>query len=422
MNRFSHCFFGLLLIVLAMLPHTEATANEYRGRVVDERHRPVSYASVYISQQPSLGTATGSDGTFLLYSTPEPYFTVVISFLGYEKQELPLSAFADTVPVEVVLKEQPIALEEMVVEAKPQKQRNKRKQMAELLYKVYNRMQYDFPEEPVSYTIVSDVRMNSEQQPWGMEQMIADVVCLPRKGTDGRDSVQFAGQLCKRFFDSRIRQRADSIYAGNSLTNEMRKAAAAVDSGVVVHHALWAIGDVRYDFEKNMNDVKHWAVSNESENETVLTHTEKHNYLGIFKYEVRRNYIIDAETYEILRFSEDGNAEVHIPFGHKLKGIYLDLLNILNMSNESIEKFRLRHAYGNVRLNTIYKRVDGKICIQEKNMISTARLISTKRQGIEIPIETKATQRATATRAAGVAPLDESQLTRRIERQIVEIF
>ena len=421
-RSFSHYAFVCLIISLSVLLFMPLSANEYRGRVIDSNGQGISYATVYIAQQPSLGTATGTDGSFVLYSTPEPYFTVIISFIGYEKQEMPLMTFADTVPVTVVLKEQPIALEETVVAAKPHKQRNKRKQMAELLYKVYNQMLYDFPEEPVGYTVVSDVRLNAEQQPWGMEQMIASVVCLPGKRHDGRDSVQFAGQLCKRFFAEQIRSRANEIYAEGQLTDQMLTAASAVDSGVVVHQALWTIGNVRYDFDKTMKDVRHWTVTNESENETVLTHTEKHNFLGMFKAEIKRHYIVNSATYELLRFSEEGDMEIHIPFGYKVKGIYLDLLNIFNMDNQTISKFRMKHAYGNMRLNTIYQRVDGKLLIKEKNMTSDAKLISTKRQGIEIPIEVKATQRATSASATGVIPMTPEQLNQRVPREDVEIF
>ncbi len=419
MTRAHYIFFALSLLLLTITaPYAHST--EYWGRIIDESGRPVSFATVYLLDEPSVGTATNNDGSFVVWTFRPDTSKLIVSFVGYEKLELRLSDLSREDTTAIVLREQPIALEEMVVAAKPQKQKNKRKQMAQLLYKVYNRMLYDFPDEPVKYHVVSDVRMLSEQQPWGMEQMIANVVCLPGGSASGRDSVQFAGELCKRFFDSRIRTRANEIYADDELPDKMRDAAYAVDSGVVVHQALWAIGDVRYDFEQTMNDLRHWSVSQESEHETVLTHTESHNYFGIFKYVVRRNYIVDSETYSVLRFTEDGSAQVSIPFGYKLKGIYLDMLNILNMDNESIERFRLRRANSTVRLNTIYHRVDGKLCILEKNMIADATLTSTKK--VDIPINVKATQRATTTQSRGVQPLSSSQLTRRVERQNVSIY
>ncbi len=407
-----------LLFTLATLP-TLLWAQQYTGRVIDQQGKPVSYATVYLLQNPAIGTATNADGIFTLETGVHPSAQIIISFLGYEKQERTLNDFV-TDTATITLKEQPIALEETVVAAKAGKQKNKKKAMTTLLYKVYNQMLYDFPDEPYRSRIVSDVRMDSEKQPWGMEQMIASVVNLPGKADDGRDSVQFAGELCKRFFQPAIRNRADSIYQDQKLKGDMRKAAAAIDSGVVVHQGLWALGNVRYDFEKSMDDIRHWEVTNESEGETVLTHTEKHNYMGFFKIEFQRHYIIDSDTYRIRRFSEEASAQVSIPFGYKVKGLNLDMLNLLNMSNESIEKFRLRRANAHVRLNTIYQFSDGHLYPKEKNLVADALITSTKRT--DIPLNIRATQRVTRLQTTNVTPMTPLQMTKRVKRQIVELY
>lgn len=409
----------LFYLFVALCLPLHATAQTYTGRVVDEQGKPVSYATVYLMQNPAVGTATNLNGVFTLETGAHPSSQLIISFLGYEKQERTLAEFLTDTTL-VVLSEQPIALEETVVAAKASKQKNKKKAMAQLLYKVYNQMQYDFADEPYRCRIVSDVRMDSEHQPWGMEQMIATVVNMPRQASEGRDSVQFAGEVCKRFFQQTIRTRADSIYKDDELNGDMRKAAAAVDSGVVVHQGLWALGNVRYDFEKTMNDVKHWTVSNESEGETVLTHTEKHNYMGFFKIEFRRHYIVDSDTYRIRRFSEEATAQVSIPFGYKVKGLYLDMLNLLNMSNESIEKFRLRRANAHVRLNTLYQEQNGHLYVKEKNLVADALITSTKKT--DIPLNIRATQRVSRLDSNNISPLTKQQITKRVKREIVEIY
>ena len=166
-----------------------------------------------------------------------------------------------------------------MVAAKASKQKNKKKQVAALLHAVYVKLEEEFPDDPVQYHVVSDVRMLSEGSTWGMEQMIANIVVLPEAALQGRDSVQFQGRYCKRFFDAQKRAQADSILVGETLERLdkkntgngklMRKAANAVDSGVVVHQALFAMGNMRYDFEQTMNDTKHWTVSNENEGERL---------------------------------------------------------------------------------------------------------------------------------------------------------
>ena len=407
--------------VLGAIP---ALAEHYQGRIVDEQNKGIGYATVYPQADPIAGAATNDNGYFYFDTDLPENSDVIISFIGYEKQSLPLSLFKATEDTTiVVLHEQPIALEETVVAAKASKQRNKRKQMAALLHEVYVQMEKDFGEEATQYHIVSDVRMDAEGEAWGMEQMIASIVVLPEAAEDNRDSIQFAGEYCKRFFKPEIRALADTILAGDGLERidkDMRKAATAVDSGVVVHKSLFAMGNVRYDFEKWVDDVRHWSVNKESEGETVLTHTEKHNYLGIVKYTVTRNYIIDSETYSVLRFSEYGEGAVNIPFGMKLNKEQLQILNLLNMDDQQIEKFRLRKLNAQIQLNTIYQRQNGQLYILEKNLQSHAMVIGTKK--MEIPLDVKATQRVTSLKTEGVRPLKANQMTRRIKRQIVEIY
>lgn len=412
---------------------------------MDEKGQPISYATVYPEVAPELGTATNNDGIFRFEANLPASSPVVVSFIGFEKVEVTgdrLRVKGDAALQVIVLKEQPIALQETVVAAKSSKQRNKRKQMATLLHAVYVQLEKEFPDEPAQYQVVSDVRMTSGEAQtghaavWGMEQMIANIVVLPEAAKGGRDSVQFQGRFCKRFFDARKRAQADSILAGQTLErlekaqkdvpkgtpqNYMRRAANAVDSGVVVHEALFAIGNMRYDFQETMNDIKHWSVSNESEGETVLTHTQKvSKYLGCFKMTFQRHYIIDSRTYSVRRFSEHAEVKVVIPFGIKLNSDQLQMLNLVNMDEEQINKFRLKRLRGAVDLNTIYQRRNGLVYTQEKNMILNAFIVGSKKT--EIPIHIQATQRVTDLQTEGVKALKKLQLTRRVRREIVEIY
>ncbi len=429
-----------LSFVFCLLTFDLCLAATYAGRVVDEQGAPIPYATVYPEIAPEWGTATNNDGFFSFEANLVPDMKIIISFIGYEKltiranECLVLSPSDDPSsfqlsPFTFVLKEQPIALQETVIAAKPAKQKNKRKAMAALLHAVYVKLEEEFPDNNAQYQVVSDVRMLSENSTWGMEQMIANIVVLPEQAKEGRDSVQFQGRYCKRFFDAQKRAQADSILASDAIERLekgqkekfMRKAANAVDSGVVVHHALFAIGNMRYDFEQTMTDTRHWTVSNESEGETVLTHTQKvSKYLGLFKMTFSRHYIVDSETYAVRRFSEHAEVKVTIPFGIKLNAEQLQMLNLVNMSEQNIKKFRLKKLRGSVDLNTIYQRQDGHVYLLEKNMICNAHILGSKKT--EIPLVIKATQRVTGLQTTDVKPLTPSQITRRLKRDIVEIY
>ena len=420
--------YNTLLFLLCSILGTFATT--YEGRVVDTNGNAIAYATVYPEVQPELGTATNNDGHFSFNAILTDESSVIISFIGYEKKSVKarLLTNSDSI-VTIILEEQPIALEETVIAAKASKQRNKRKQMAALLHSVYKQIEADFPDEASQYKVVSDVRMQSTGETWGMEQMIANIVVLPEEGKEGRDSIQFQGIACKRFFDAQKRAQADSILAGNSIERLekkskekfMRKAAYAVDSGVVVHRTLFGMGNMRYDFEQAMSDLRHWSVSNESEGETVLTHTQKINkYLGCFKMTISRHYIVDSYSYAVRRFSEHAEVRITIPFGVKLNPDQLLFLNLLNMEEEQIEKFRLHKMRGKVDFNTIYQRIDGHVYPLEKNMVANMFIIGSK--DMEIPIFVKATQRVTDLHTKDVKALKKNEITTRVAREIVEIY
>ena len=433
-----------------------ALVSTFIGRVVDQNGEPIPYATVYPEIAPEWGTATNNDGFFRFEANLTKDSRIIVSCIGYEKKIVlaeslysslspdGASLSSNTSDHSIILREQPIALEETVIAAKKSKQRNKRKQMAELLHAVYVKLEEQFPDNNAQYQVVSDVRMLSDGSTWGMEQMIANIVVMPERAKEGRDSVQFQGRFCKRFFDARKRAQADSILASDALermeqkaapkghpANMLRRAANAVDSGVVVHRALFGIGNMRYDFEQAMNDTRHWTVSNESEGETVLTHTQSvSKYLGCFKMTFQRHYIVDSRTYEVRRFSEHAEVKVFIPFGIKLNADQLQMLNLVNMSENSIEKFRLKRLRGTVDLNTIYQRRPvtsassvpsaERVYILEKNMICDAHILGSK--NAEIPLIIKATQRVTDLKTENVKPLSPSQITRRVRREIVEIY
>jgi hypothetical protein len=95
-------------------------ATEYIGCVVDETGAPILYATVYLRQDPMVGTATNAEGLFTLETEIDDSAMVVISYVGYEKILLPLSTLhvQENRVYMIRLREQPIALEEMVVQAK----------------------------------------------------------------------------------------------------------------------------------------------------------------------------------------------------------------------------------------------------------------------------------------------------------------
>ncbi len=406
-----------LFFLIAISCSMSIAARNYVGRVTDSKGDGIGYATIYLKENPIVGTATNDKGYFTLETDADTTSTIIISFIGYEKREVPLALFAND-SVTILLNEQPIALQEMVISAPPLSQRNKRKQMVSILLQVYNKMVEDFPNENIAFRVVSDARMESEGTPWGMEQMIASSVIIPNANHLYEDSIQFKGEYCKRFLKPNQRAQIDSIYAGK-MDPMLRKGVNEIDSGVIVHQVLWA-RDIRHAFAKRIEDPKKWQITNENEGETVLTYTEKKNYIGIFKYTFSSHFIIDSETYAILRFAEEINVAVSIPFGYRLKGEELQYLNLFNLSGKEITKFRIRRFNGTIRMNTIYGTANGVKYPKEKNMLADAIIQGTKKE--EIPLKMRVTQHATQVKTKNVKPMPYNKRKQRIPREIVEIY
>ena len=134
---------------------------------------------------------------------------------------------------------------------------------------------------------------------------------------------------------------------------------------------------------------------------------------------IQRHFIIDSRTYAVKRFSEHADIKITIPFGIKLNEDQLMILNLINMDNQHIEKFRLKKMRGNINMNTIFQRVDGFVYTEEKNLLVNANIIGSK--NIEIPIIVKGTQRVTDLQTKNVKTFTKKEITRRLQREIVKI-
>lgn len=79
----------LFLVVFAFLSQWLLAQTKVSGIVVDNTNQPVPYANV-VFKNSSLGTVTNEDGRFYIESD-KTYKTLVVSFMGFETKELPLT-------------------------------------------------------------------------------------------------------------------------------------------------------------------------------------------------------------------------------------------------------------------------------------------------------------------------------------------
>lgn len=91
------------------------------GHIFDEANEPVAYANVFF-QGTSIGTISDENGTFYLEDSGD-HNTVVISFVSYETQTIPLTQKVNY-NFDIVLKEDVAALQEVVIVTGKQPKKN----------------------------------------------------------------------------------------------------------------------------------------------------------------------------------------------------------------------------------------------------------------------------------------------------------
>lgn len=95
---------------------TFAAQAQYKitGAIADEKGKPMPFASAFLNQT-TLGDRTSESGQFTIRNVPPGKYELIVSYLGYEPQLVPLEVNADVAGITVVLKPKPGVLKEFVV-------------------------------------------------------------------------------------------------------------------------------------------------------------------------------------------------------------------------------------------------------------------------------------------------------------------
>lgn len=376
-------FYILMMLLMTCLPLM--AQRQIVGHVVDEEDQPVSYASVYFKTKPENGTVTDNNGYFRIVFNDND--SLIVSFIGYATKSYASRRLTEDV-LQIRLKQQPIMLEETVVAGKTT--RNKRKAMKDLLRFTRQRMDVDFPDDNQKYRVHSSFRVKSNGELLGFDEIIGHIVELHGKGQDGYDSIQIKADVARRYINQTTADKIPDVM-DNHIGKQDKSNIEKIDAGSLMHKYLWG-GSYKQMFDKLAEKPKHWSVSKENNDITVLTYKETRNILGIFKLTMTVNYIIDAFNYSISRISEEAIVYFNIPFGYKLNKDELSVVNLLSISGQDIEHFRLKRGTVNFRRNVIFtKTTDNTLRVKEKNL--TFNMKAEEKEGQTIQMSSSASAR-----------------------------
>ena len=361
----------IILLNIYILLVFSVCANTLVGRISDGVE-PMSYVSVYLKENPEIGTISDIDGVFSM-SDLQKNTTVVLSFVGYKTMELKFKKIpTDTIDITMV--EQPIMLTETLIPSKTKKL-SKRKQMKQILADVKKQMLKDFPTETRKYKIVSDYDLYEKGRMIAREEIIGSVAEIPNAGRKNTDSIQMVIDMCKRFRDRNVQLKLDSI-SGNLKEDKNQRLVNLTDSSKFIHRVLWG-SDIKWLFLELDGKVSKWTME-EQDSTFLLTYRDKKNYFGIVKYELVLNYILDIYSYRVKSLSQSLKVNANIPFGYKLDSDQLAIINVVNLAGEEHKKYRAKYIDADIKRNIIYREEYDQVIPSEKNVITKIEMAERK--------------------------------------------
>ena len=392
-----HLICTILLLSLTFF----LSAQTAVGFVVDEDGEPIPYASVYVKKDPVGGTMTDLDGRYELQldTLVKNSDEVVFSFIGYRTEIFTISTITSDSVFYITLVEQPIMLEGTVVKAKISKKES-RKLKKEALEKFVAQMREDFLKRTVEYPIFSMYNGSQDSRQLIHHEMVGTISEYPINNKNGRDSVSFEVKSIKEYTTDEAKVAYDKFNEItderlNNKKNKKKKVKLSYtkrnldEQSLRMHRFLWGGPTSSFIDLLDVTKLTKWDYTMIGD-DAVLTYTEKENYMGIVKGELQLHFYVDPIIFRINKIAQSLSGELHIPFGYKLKDDELEFINALQFGHDTLECYRVRHAYVDVLRNVFFHRVDGNVVVREKNLEVKGDIIDTKKKKLNYSAEAKA--------------------------------
>ena len=408
-----------LLILLLTIVSLNCVAKELSGHVVDSLRQPIPYASVFLQNNPQIGTITDDNGFFVLPDYVQDDHLVITS-IGYEKFTLSTNKISGTKPIRIVLKEQPLMLNTVVVSAKGSK-RQQRKLLKQLLADIYKQMQIDFPENARNYRIVSDVSVYNEDKVVAFDEMVGNIVELPYlKNARKQDSLQIKADFTRYYINQNT---ADGLrnFDQDLLKRKEKRQLQKIDfeKSEPIHRMLWAL-DIKKLFGDIYKETGNWSISERDALSQLLTYTKTFTLPGIVSATMKLHLSVDAHNH-VQRLSQSVTLWANIPFGYKLSDAQVAALNLvlINDGAGNFDKYRLKTANGKVERNVFFTQQDGQVVVSEKNW--AANVHGADKNGQTIAFNQKASCQVLSVETKNVRPYSKKALATKAPRTQIEL-
>lgn len=394
-------YFLYILLFFCSFP---IIAQNAVGVVVGEDGEPIPYASVYVKNDPIGGTMTDMDGRYSLKidSLIALDDVVIFSFIGYRTEEFSIANILSDSNFIVTLIEQPIMLEGAVVKAKISRKESI-KLKKEALEKFAEQMAKDFSKRTAEYSVFSMYNGLQDNRQLIHHEIVGVIKECPIDNRRGGDSVALVVNSVKEFTTEEAKSAYDKFneIADERINNSKREKKKNKnkftytrrdldDQTLRMHRFLWGGPTGSLIDMLNIKKTAKWDYTMIGD-DAVLIYTEKENYLGIVKGELQLHFYVDPITFQINKIAQSLSGELHIPFGYKLKDEELEFINALQFGHDTLDRYRVRHAYVDVLRNVFFRRTaEGNVVVREKNLEVQGDVIDTKKKKLSYSAAAKA--------------------------------
>jgi hypothetical protein len=147
----------------------------------------------------------------------------------------------------------------------------------------------------------------------------------------------------------------------------------------------------------------------EQDSTFLLTYTDKKNFLGIVKYELVLNYILDIYSYRVKSLSQSLKINANIPFGYKLDSDQLAIINVVNLAGQEHKKYRAKYIDADIKRNIIYREEYNQVIPSEKNVITKIEMAERKHNK-PIYVHQTGSIKVISAQTSAVKPFTESEI------------
>lgn len=383
MKRFS---LVVLLAVMALSGEVSAAEQMFlSGKVLDERSKPLPYASIFFKHHPLIGAVSDDKGVFEIafgngdfcQDTELPVSemvadTLIISMLGYETLYVPADRFNGRRQLSLRMKEYRYTLDEARIKASKNDRKQRKAEMKRLLERIYERLTtVDAPQNEETYRIVSDIVVLRDSIPITINHLAGSLTEIPGGKKDGRDSVYIKVSSISSYMDSSMKKRLENLDVTKFSKKEqtaVKKAERKTEDKTVIHKALWSVTDVKNVLETTKDEARYWKFEEKDNQTLTVCYTRKYGFMGVVSATQNLFLTVDRNTAAITSASCDIITRVNLPFGYRLNQGELEILNMVNLNEDDLEKFKIKTVVVKVRGIVNNREKGGRMVPSEKSM------------------------------------------------------